>query len=400
MARKTVKDVDVTGKRVLIRVDFNVPITDGKITDDRRIRAAVPTIRSVTERGGRVILMSHFGRPGGDGFEAEHSLEPVAGRLATILGRKVGFPSSDCIDTASATAIAAMADGDVLLLENLRFHKEETAGDKAFGAKLAAYGDIYINDAFGAAHRPHASMVATPLAMGAKPKIAGLSLESELKYLADAIAEPKRPFVIVIGGAKVSTKLAAIENLVPSADTILIGGAMAYTFLRARGARVGASRIEEEMLGEAARALESAETAGKRLMLPTDHVCAQHFMETAPPEEAAGEIPEGLMGLDIGPETRRAYAEVILGAGTVVWNGPMGVFEWENYASGTRAVGEAIARATDAGATTIVCGGDTAAAAEKFDLVDDVSHVSTGGGAALEMLEGKTFESIELLDKD
>ncbi|MFG0282967.1 MAG: phosphoglycerate kinase [Phycisphaerales bacterium JB039] len=399
MARKTIKDVEVASKRVLIRVDFNVPIDNGKITDDRRIRAAAPTIRSAVERGGRAILMSHLGRPSGAGFEAEYSLKPVADRLGQILGRKVAFPSNDCVDDAAAAAVEAMTDGDVLLLENLRFHKGETKADPEFARKLARYADIYVNDAFGTAHRPHASMAGVPRAMGGKPKVAGFLMESELKYLADAIADPKRPFVLVIGGAKVSSKLAAIENLLPKADAMLIGGAMAYTFLKARGAGVGASRVEEEMLDDARRALEAAEKQGKKLLLPTDHVCAKQFIETAPPEEVSGDIPDGLMGLDIGPETRRAYAEVILSASTIVWNGPMGVFEWDNFAAGTRAVGEAIARATDAGATSIVGGGDTASAAEQFDLVDDVSHVSTGGGASLEMLEGKPFEAVELLDQ-
>jgi phosphoglycerate kinase len=399
MARKTVTDIEVAGKRALIRVDFNVPIEGGKITDDRRIRAAIPTIRSVTDRGGRAILVSHLGRPKGDGYEAEHTLKPVADKLGQILGSPVGFPSNDCVDEAAQQAVANMADGDIILLENLRFHKGETKGDAGFGRKLAACADIYINDAFGTAHRPHASMVAAPRAMEGKPRVAGLLLESELKYLSDALAAPKLPFVIVIGGAKVSTKLAAIGHLLPRADRVIIGGAMAYTFLKAAGRAVGASRLEEEMLGAARQAMQAAELAGKTILLPVDHVCAAEFSETARPQDVEGDIPDGFIGLDIGPRSRRACAEAISGAGTVVWNGPMGVFEWENFAAGTRAVGEAIARATDAGATSIVGGGDTAAAAEKFGLADRMSHISTGGGAALEMLEGKTFEAVELLDR-
>src|SRR5690606_34177576 len=287
-----------------------------------------------------------------------------------------------------------------ILLENLRFHKEETAGDADFGRKLAAYGDVYINDAFGTAHRPHASMVAAPRAMEGKPRVAGLLLEAELKYLADALTDPKAPFVIVIGGAKVSTKLAAIEHLLPKADRMIIGGAMAYTFLKAAGKGVGASRVEEDMLDAARSAMSAAEEAGKKLLLPIDHVCAAEFSETAPPRDIEGDIPADLMGLDIGPQSRRACVEAISGAAAVVWNGPMGVFEWENFAAGTRAVGEAIARATAAGATTIVGGGDTAAAAEKFGFAGEMSHISTGGGASLEMLEGKKFEAVELLDHE
>ena len=399
MARKTVTDIEVAGKRALIRVDFNVPIENGKITDDRRIRAAIPTIRSVIDRGGRAILVSHLGRPKGEGYEAEYTLKPVAEKLAQILGSPVGFPSSDCVDDAARQAVEQMADGDIILLENLRFHKGETKGDAEFGRKLAAQADLYINDAFGTAHRPHASMVAAPRAMEGKPRVAGLLLEAELKYLSDALAEPRAPFIIVIGGAKVSTKLAAIEHLLPKADRLIVGGAMAYTFLKAAGGAVGASRVEEDMLDAARRAMRAAEQAGKTLLLPVDHVCAAEFSETAPPRDIEGDIPAGLMGLDIGAKSRRACAEAIAGAGTVVWNGPMGVFEWENFAAGTRAVGESIARATDAGGTTVVGGGDTAAAAEKFGLADRMSHISTGGGAALEMLEGKSFEAVELLDR-
>jgi len=400
MPRKTVTDIDVAGKRALIRVDFNVPVDSGKITDDRRIRAAIPTIRSVIDRGGRAILMSHLGRPKGAGYEAEHTLKPVAEKLAQILGSPVAFPSGDCVDDAARLAVEQMADGDIILLENLRFHKEETAGDADFGRKLAAYGDVYINDAFGTAHRPHASMVAAPRAMEGKPRVAGLLLEAELKYLADALTDPKAPFVIVIGGAKVSTKLAAIEHLLPKADRMIIGGAMAYTFLKAAGKGVGASRVEEDMLDAARSAMSAAEEAGKKLLLPIDHVCAAEFSETAPPRDIEGDIPADLMGLDIGPQSRRACVEAISGAAAVVWNGPMGVFEWENFAAGTRAVGEAIARATGAGATTIVGGGDTAAAAEKFGFAGEMSHISTGGGASLEMLEGKKFEAVELLDHE
>ena len=399
MAKKNITAVSVSGKRALIRVDFNVPIEDGAITDDRRIREALPTIRSVLDRGGSAVLMSHLGRPEGKGFEAEYSLKPAAERLAKLLGKPVAFPSQDCVDEKAAAAVRAMKPGDVVLLENLRFHKAEKKGDAGFAAKLAAYGDLYVNDAFGTCHRPEASMVAVPKAMEGKPRVVGLLVEKELKYLTEAIASPKKPFVVVLGGAKVSDKMPAIENLLPKADALIVGGAMAYTFLKALGKQVGTSKVEEDRLADAKRALALAATLKKQVHLPLDHVASTKFEESGGETRLfEGDIGSGYMGLDIGPKTQAAYAKLIAGAKTVVWNGPMGVFEWKAFEAGTKAVANAMVEATKAGAVTIVGGGDSAAAVDKFGVADRMSHVSTGGGASLEMLEGKKFESVDLLD--
>jgi len=400
MAKKNVTSVDVAGKRVLIRVDFNVPLDDGKITDDRRIQAALPTIRSVIERGGRAILMSHLGRPKGEGYEASSSLKPVAERLAELLGQPVAFPSTDCSDDASRDAIMAMRDGDVLLLENLRFHPGEKAGDAEFGKRLASYAEVYVNDAFGTCHRRDASMVAVPKAMPAgSPRVVGLLVEREIKYLSEALADPARPFVVVLGGAKVSDKMGAVEHLLGKADEILVGGAMAYTFLKAAGHEVGASRVEEDRIADAKAAIDEAARKKVELHLPFDHICSTAFSEKAGDIEVFEDnIKPGFMGLDIGPKTQLAYANIIRKAKTIVWNGPMGVFEWAPFKIGTKHVAEAIAEATDAGATSIVGGGDSAAAVEAFGLADRMSHVSTGGGASLAMLEGQSFEAVNLLD--
>ena len=399
MPKKTVESIDVAGKRVLIRVDFNVPMDGMRIADDRRIRSALPTIKSVIERGGRAILMSHLGRPKGEGFEESFSLAPVAARLGELLGRPVAFPSHDCVDEDAAKAVAAMGDGDVLLLENLRFHPGEKAGDPAFAAKLAAYGDVYVNDAFGACHRSDASMVALPTEMGAKPRVVGLLVEKEIRYLSEALASPERPFVVVLGGAKVSDKIGAIERLMPKADAILIGGAMAYTFVKALGKGVGTSRVEEDRVKDAHRMIEQAANTSVDLHLPIDHVCSTAFTEDAGDIEVfEDEIRDGYMGLDIGPKTQAKYASVITGAKTIVWNGPMGVFEWAPFRVGTKMVGTAIAEATEKGATSIVGGGDSAAAVDEFNLGDKMSHVSTGGGASLQMLEGKPFKALELIE--
>lgn len=398
MPKKTIASVDVSGKRVLIRVDFNVPIESGRITDDRRIASALPTIRSVTERGGRAVLMSHLGRPEGKGFEPGDSLKPAAERLAQLLGKPVAFPSSDCTDAAAASAVAAMKNGDVLLLENLRFHKAEKKGDPVFAAKLAAYGDVYVNDAFGTSHRPDASMVAVPTAMSGRPRVSGLLLEKEIKFLSESLANPARPFIVVLGGAKVSDKIACIENLLPKADAVIIGGAMAYTFLSETGRAVGKSRVESDKRAEARKILDLAASLGKQVHLPTDHAAADDFENPGRVQVMVGDIQEGFMGLDIGPATQAAFASLLSKARTIVWNGPMGVFERDQFAAGTKAVAQALASACAAGATGIVGGGDSAAAIEKFGLAEKVTHVSTGGGASLEMLEGKKFESVELLD--
>jgi phosphoglycerate kinase len=400
--KKTIADVDVRGKRVLVRVDFNVPIEGGVITDDRRIREAVPTIRSIIERGGRAVLISHMGRPEGVGYEPGASLRPCAERLSQLLGKPVAFPSQDCVDAAAAAGVAAARDGEVVLLENLRFHKEEKKGGPNFAAKLATYGDVFVNDAFGTCHRPDASMVALPKAMAGKPCVLGFLVEKEIAYLSAALENPKRPFVVVLGGAKVSDKMGAIEHLLPKADAVLIGGAMAYTFLAALGKNVGDSRVETDRLADAKRTLDLAAKLKCQLFLPKDHVCSTMFAESGGDIAVHREqIPAGFMGLDIGPETQAQYAAVLERAGTIVWNGPMGVFEWPAFRVGTQQVARAAAEATQQhGAVSIVGGGDSAAAVDAFGLAGQLSHVSTGGGASLEMLEGKRFESVELLDNE
>lgn len=399
MSKKNIASVDVNGKKVFIRVDFNVPIEDGKITDDRRIRAALPTIQSVISRGGRAILASHLGRPEGKGFEAEYSLAPVAKRLSELLAKPVAFPSNDCIDEKAAAGVAALQNGQVLLLDNVRFHKAEKKGDPAFAEKLAHGADVYVNDAFGTCHRAEASMVAVPKSLGNKPKVVGFLVEKEIKYLSGAITAPAKPFVVVLGGAKVSDKMACIDNLLPKADAIIVGGAMAYTFLKAMGKNVGKSRVEEDRIADAKKTIDLAAKLKAELLLPIDHVCGTEFNESGGDIEVFDEnIKDGFMGLDIGPKTQTKFALAILKAKTIVWNGPMGVFEFKPFAVGTREIAKAMVEATKKGATSIVGGGDSAAAVEAMGLADSFSHVSTGGGASLEMLEGNKFESVELLD--
>lgn len=399
MPKKSIDGVDVAGKRVLVRVDFNVPIEDGRVVDDRRIQAAVPTIRSVIDRGGRAILLSHMGRPGGKGYEPAHSLRVVAERLAELLDRPVSFPSTDCTDDASREAVVAMADGDVVLLENLRFHAGEKVGDAAFASALAELGEIYCNDAFGAAHRNDASMLALPKVMAGRPRVAGLLLLKELRFLRDALASPARPFVVVLGGAKVSDKIGVIEHLMPRSDATLIGGAMAYTFAQALGRRTGESLVEKDKIPLARKLVDEAARLKHDMYVPDDHVCSTQMSATGGDIEVfEGHIAEGFMGLDIGPRTQGIYAEVIRKARTIVWNGPMGVFEMPPFAIGTRTVASAIAQATDAGATSVVGGGDSAAAVERFGMAGRMTHISTGGGASLEMLAGRDFESVRVLD--
>ncbi len=401
MPKKTIADIDVAAKRVFMRVDFNVPLQDGKITDDRRIRMALDTIRSVTDRGGRLILASHLGRPKGDGPEPPLSLKPAADRLAELLGKPVAF-AKDCIGDDAKRAAESLKNGDTLVLENLRFHKAEKKGDPAFAQQLADLADVYCNNAFGTCHREDASMVAVPRAIAAKggAKVAGFLVQKEIQYLADAISHPKRPFVAILGGAKVSDKISAITNLLDKVDAILIGGAMAYTFMLAKGQAVGKSLVEPDRVPDAKAILDAAAAKSKAdLLLPEDHVCAAEFKANAPTQPATDAIPEGTMGLDIGPKTIALYTERLLAAKTVVWNGPMGAFEIPPFDSGTRGVAQAIAKATQQNAAvSIIGGGDSAAAIEQFGLADKVSHVSTGGGASLEMLEGKKFASVELLD--
>jgi len=399
MAKKTVADIDVSGKTVLVRVDFNVPQDDaGAITDDRRIRMALPTISKILEGGGKVVLMSHLGRPGGTGFEEKFSLAPVATKLAELLGRPVTL-AEDTGGSDSQAKAAALADGGVLLLENVRFNKGEKKGDDAdYIAGVAGLADIYVNDAFGTCHRTEASMYGVPKAMKAagKPAVVGFLVEKEIRYLADAISSPQRPFVAIIGGKKVSDKILVINNLLAVCDHVLIGGAMAYTFSLAKGGKTGKSLVEADKVDLAKELLSKG---GDKLVLPSDTHCADDFSSDANKQVVtAGEIPDGFEGLDIGPETAARYSEIIRGAKTVVWNGPMGVFEMSPFDAGTKAVADAVADATADGAVNIIGGGDSAAAVEQLGYSEKVSHVSTGGGASLEMLEGKSFDSVDLLD--
>ncbi len=404
MQKKRIDSVDVAGKRVFVRVDFNVPMDGGAITDDRRIKASLPTIRSVLSRGGRAVLASHLGRPEGKGFEAEFSLAPVAKRLAELLGAEaphgVAFPSNDCTDDASRAAVAAMPERGVVLLDNLRFAKGEKKGDAAFADKLAGLCDIYVNDAFGTSHRADASMYALPMAMRAQGKrcVSGFLLSAELEYLIARIAAAKKPFLAILGGAKVSDKIMAIENLMAKVDRLIIGGAMAYTFLRAQGVATGNSLVEADRVELAKEILAKAKAKGCEILLPSDHACGREFKAGTETMTAVGAIPDGWMGLDIGPATRAAFGAAIRSSKTVVWNGPMGVFEMPPFDAGTRAVAAAVVDATASGAITIAGGGDTAAAVEEFGLAEKLSHVSTGGGASLEVLEGKHLVCLDAID--
>lgn len=400
MAKKSVAALDPAGQTILVRVDFNVPQDDsGAITDDRRIRMALPTITSIVDRGGKAILMSHLGRPAGKGFEAEFSLAPVATRLGELLGMTVEL-ASDTGGPDSHAKAQGLPAGGVLVLENVRFNKGEKKGDdKAYVDGLAGLADAYVNDAFGTCHRTEASMHAVPAALKAsgKPAVVGFLVEKEIQYLADAIRRPRRPFVAILGGKKVSDKIAVIKNLLSICDHVLIGGAMAYTFSLAQGGKIGKSLVEPDKV-ELAKELIA--TGGSKLVLPVDTHCADDFSATANKQIVkAGQIPDGFEGLDIGPDTAAAYAAIIRSAGTVVWNGPMGVFEMPPFDAGTKAVADAAAAATAAGGVTIIGGGDSAAAVEQLGYADRVSHVSTGGGASLEMLEGKAFETVALLDE-
>ena len=399
MPKKSIADLDPRGKAILVRVDFNVPQDDsGAIPDDRRIKMALPTIRSILDRGGKAILMSHLGRPAGKGLEPAFSLAPVAKRLGELLGKPVML-ASDTGGADSQAKAKALPAGGVLVLENVRFNKGEKKGDDAtYVAGLASLADAYVNDAFGTCHRTEASMHAVPMALKAlgKPAVSGFLVEKEIQYLSDAIARPKRPFVAILGGKKVSDKIAVIQNLLSICDHVLIGGAMAYTFSLAQGGRTGKSLVEPDKLDLAKELL--AHGNGK-LVLPVDTHCADDFSSGANKKIVrAGEIPDGFEGLDIGPETAQKYAGIIRSAGTVVWNGPMGVFEMPPFDAGTKAVADAVADATAKGAITIIGGGDSAAAVEQLGYADKVSHVSTGGGASLEMLEGKAFATVAVLD--
>jgi phosphoglycerate kinase len=396
MNKLTIDDVELKGKRVLMRVDFNVPLDENQnITDDRRITAALPTIETVLDKGGKLILMSHLGRPKGE-RKPEMSLQPVAKRLGELLDKEVKF-ASDCVGEEVKKMAYDLQEGEVLLLENLRFHKEETANDPEFAKELASLGEIYVNDAFGTAHRAHASTVGVTKYIDIC--VAGYLMQKEIDYLGNAIANPVRPFTAILGGAKISGKIDVIENLFNKVDSLIIGGGMAFTFLKAMDYEIGKSILEEEKIETAKKILKRAETSNVQFLLPVDVWVAEEFSNDSPKEAVDVDmIPSNKMGMDIGPKTVRMFREEILRSKTVVWNGPMGVFEFDNFAEGTNAVAQALAEATANGAITIVGGGDSAAAIKKSGLEDQVSHVSTGGGASLEFLEGKELPGLAALN--
>ena len=396
MQKKSLSDISIQGKRVLMRVDFNVPLDSSKkITDDKRIVESLPSIRKVVESGGRLILMSHLGRPKGK-VNAEFSLAPVASRLSELLDCPVTM-AKDCIGTEVMQQVLALQDGEVLLLENLRFHPEEEANDADFSRELASLGEVYVNDAFGTAHRAHASTEG--ITHYVQTAVAGFLIERELLYLGKALQEPERPFVAILGGSKISGKIDVLENLFKKVDTVLIGGAMVFTFFKAMGYETGNSLVEESKIELALKILEEAKAKGIKLLLPSDVIVAAEISATAAfHAEMVTAIPEGMIGLDIGPLTAEAYRNEILSARTVLWNGPMGVFEIDNFAAGTMAVAKAMAEATAKGATTIIGGGDSAAAVAKAGLAQEMTHISTGGGASLEFLEGKELPGIAALN--
>ena len=411
MNKKTLRDVDLKGKRVVMRVDFNVPIKDGVIKDDTRIKGALPSIKYVLDNGGSLVLMSHLGRPSGKGYEAEFSLKPVAEYLSNLLGKPVVF-APDCAKAAAEAA--ALQPGGIVMLENTRFYKaedgkvkpaegmsdEELAAKKAelkakreeLAKTFASYGDIYCNDAFGSAHRAHASTAV--VCKFAKESVAGFLMEKEIEYLGNAVEKPTRPFVAILGGAKVSDKLAVVKNLLDKVDTLIIGGGMAYTFLKAQGHDVGNSLCEADQLDYARDMIEKAKASGKRLLLPIDNVAADKFAPDANTQIVGNDIPAGWMALDIGPKTTELYAAAIKEAKTVVWNGPMGCFEMPKFAGGTTGVCEAVA---ESGAVSIIGGGDSVSAVNKSGLADKMTHISTGGGASLEFLEGKELPGVAAL---
>jgi phosphoglycerate kinase len=398
VSKKTVANLsssDLSGKRVLVRADFNVPLDDaGNITDDTRIRAAMPTIQDLAGKGAKVILSSHFGRP--KGVDDKYRLTPVAKRLSELVGKEV-VKCDDCIGEEVAAKVGAMQNGDVLLLENVRFHPEEEKNDPEFAKQLAANADLYVNDAFGTAHRAHASTEGVTHYL--KPSVAGYLIEKELQYLQNAIENPQRPLAAIIGGSKVSSKIGVIETLLDKCDKLLLGGGMIFTFYKARGLNVGKSLVEEDKL-ELAKSLEAkAKERGVALLLPTDVVVADNFAADANAQTVSIEnIPDGWMGLDIGPDSVKTFQEALADCKSVIWNGPMGVFEFDKFAVGTEAIAHTLADLSKQGTTTIIGGGDSVAAVEKVGLADQMSHISTGGGASLELLEGKELPGIAALD--
>ena len=392
MSKKTIRDIDLKGKRVIVRVDFNVPQDkEGKITDDNRIVGALPTIKYLVDQDAKVVLMSHLGRPKGE-FNMKYSLAPAALRLSELLGRPVKM-AKDVIGEDADRIVASLKEGEVCLLENLRFHNEEEKNDADFAKKLSGYGDIYVNDAFGTAHRAHASTEGVAHYL---PAVSGFLIEKELKFLGGAVEHPDRPFVAILGGAKVSDKIGVINNLLEKVDVLIVGGGMAYTFIKAQGGEIGKSLLEADRLEYALEMLEKAKEKGVKLLLPEDSVAADAYSNDANIQVVDSyKIPEGYLGLDIGPKAQKAFAEAIRGAKTVVWNGPMGVSEMSNFAAGTVAVAKAMAESE---AVTIIGGGDSAAAVVQLGFGDKMSHISTGGGASLEFLEGLELPGVAALN--
>ncbi len=392
MNKKTIEDIEVTGKKVLVRCDFNVPLDEnGHITDENRLVGALPTIKYLSGKGAKVILCSHLGRPKGE-FNMKYSLAPVAKRLSELLGKEVKM-ANDVIGDSAKETVASLKDGDICLLENVRFHKEEEKNDPEFAKQLASLADIYVNDAFGTAHRAHASTAGVAAYL---PAVCGYLIEKEISIMGKALADPARPFVAILGGAKVSDKIGVIENLLDKVDYLIIGGGMAYTFLRAKGCCIGTSICEEEKLDLARTIMEKAQQKGVELLLPVETVVAKEFNETSDSKTVSSEeIPEDYMGMDIGPKTIELFSDVIKKAKTVIWNGPMGVFEMPKFAVGTKAIAKALSE-TDA--VTIIGGGDSAAAVAQLGYADKMTHISTGGGASLEYLEGKVLPGIACLN--
>ena len=392
--KKTVRDIDVEGKRIIMRVDFNVPLKDGVVTDDTRIKAAIPTIKYLKEHGAGIVLMSHLGRPKGDGPEPERSLKPAAEKLAELTGYDVKFVD-DTYGEKAAAAVAEVKPGDILVLENVRFDKREKKNDPEIAKKLASYGDIFVLDAFGTAHRAQGSVVGPAAYI---PAVAGFLLEKEVDTLTSIFAEPERPFVAIVGGSKVSSKITVLDRLIDSADTLIVGGGMAYTFFLAKGYTVGTSLQEPDYVDEAKKLLKKAEDKGVKLLLPVDNVVTDDFDNPTVKEVVdSDKIPDDRMGMDIGTKTRELYADAIKGAKTVFWNGPMGVFEKDEFADGTKAVAEAVAEVKANGGTSIIGGGDSVAAINKFGLAPKMSWISTGGGASMELVEGKALPGVEAL---
>lgn len=399
MAKLSIRNLDFSGKEVLMRVDFNVPLKDGVITDDTRIQAAVPTIRHLVDGGAKLVLCSHLGRPKG-GPEAKFSLAPTAAHLGSILGKTVKL-APDCVGAEAAALRAALGAGEVLILENTRFHAEEEANDKAFAKQLAGSAEIYVNDAFGTAHRAHASTEGVTHFIPTSAM--GFLMERELQYLCDELENPAKPFLVIMGGAKVSDKIQVISSLMEKADAFIIGGAMANTFRKAQGYHTGNSRVEADKLDLALDILAKAKAKGVRFLLPADTRITQEFKDGAAtqvtaPYEQGGETPDGWEGIDIGDVAIREFSEEVAKARTIIWNGPMGVFEIENFAKGTRAIAEAVAQATSKGAVTIIGGGDSVTAVNQFGLDDKMTFISTGGGASLELLEGKELPGVAALN--